>query len=198
MNMLGITKRIGEALTAHFAGLDEGVYISTRFGNVLGSKGSVIPTFQRQIENGDPITVTDPDVTRYFMTIEEAVQLVVQAGAIGGDGDVHVFDMGEPVPIVQLARRIAAVVKPGVEPEIVYTGLRPGEKLHEVLSGDSEPVIDQPHPLLHRFVVPRLDPMVLSLLQLQELRDHEAFEAVLGEWLNQAQYPPSTSGQAAG
>ena len=107
-----------------------------RFGNVLGSRGSVLTAFRAQIEPGGPITVTHPDVTRYFMTVEEAVQLVIQAGAIGRDGEALVLDMGEPVRIADVARRLAASRSP--ELAIVYTGLRPGEKLHEVLFCDSE------------------------------------------------------------
>ncbi len=96
-SVLGYTKRITERLTSHFASEARGTYLSVRFGNVLGSRGSVLTVFQSQIERGGPLTVTDPDVTRYFMTIEEAVQLVIQAGAIGRDGEVLVLDMGKPV-----------------------------------------------------------------------------------------------------
>ncbi len=133
VNVLGITKRIGERFTAHFAPLSSGVFMSVRFGNVLGSDGSVIPTFREQIMQGRPLTVTHPDATRYFMTIAEAVQLVVQAGAIGQGGDVLVLDMGEPVKIVDLAHRLSAQLKPGLPVNIEFIGLRPGEKLHEVL-----------------------------------------------------------------
>ena len=125
-----------------------------RFGNVLGSRGSVLTAFHAQIEAGGPITVTDPDVTRYFMTVEEAVQLVIQAGAVGRDGEALVLDMGEPVRIADVARRLAAEAPRPVE--IVYTGLRPGEKLHEVLLGADE-VDDRPaHPLISHVPVPPL------------------------------------------
>ena len=100
-----------------------------RFGNVLGSRGSVLTTFKSQVASGGPVTVTHPDVTRYFMTVEEAVQLVIQAGAIGGAGEVLVLDMGEPVRIEHVAQRLIAQSESPIE--IVYTGLRPGEKLHE-------------------------------------------------------------------
>ena len=131
-----------------------GTYLSVRFGNVLGSRGSVLTAFHAQIEAGGPVTVTDPDVTRYFMTVEEAVELVIQAGAVGQDGEALVLDMGEPVRIADVARRLVAQAPRPVE--IVYTGLRPGEKLHEVLLGRDE--IDQrpDHPLISQVRVPAL------------------------------------------
>ena len=158
INVLGMTKRIGERLTAYYGTQASGVYMSVRFGNVLGSNGSVIPTFRDQIARGEPITVTHPDVTRYFMTIPEAVQLVLQAGAVGEDGDVLVLDMGEPVKIVDLAHRLAAEIDPGTPPTIVFTGLRPGEKLHEVLINDHDEPLDRPHELLLRYRVPAVEP----------------------------------------
>ena len=133
INVLGTTKRTAERITSHFDGTASGRYLSVRFGNVLGSNGSVIPTFMEQIKNGQPITVTDPEVTRYFMTIEEAVLLVLQAATLGRGGDVLVLDMGDPSPSTLLARRLARQIAPGRDAEIVYTGLRPGEKLHESL-----------------------------------------------------------------
>ncbi|HEX9854722.1 MAG TPA: nucleoside-diphosphate sugar epimerase/dehydratase [Acidimicrobiia bacterium] len=163
-SVLGLTKRVAERLTAHYGDGGAGIYMSVRFGNVLGSAGSVIPTFREQIANGEPITVTHPDVTRYFMTIPEAVQLVVQAGAIGSAGDVMVLDMGEPVRIVELANLLAAEVSPGIPPSIEYTGLRNGEKLHEILFSADDEKLDQPHELLWRYRVPPLDPSELSAL----------------------------------
>ena len=164
INVLGQTKRIAEMLTA-FAGLQGATdCISVRFGNVLGSAGSVIPTFREQLAKGEPLTVTDPEVTRYFMTIEEAVQLVVQAGSIGQNGDVLVLDMGRPVKIVDLARRLAAEVTPGRAPQIEFTGLRPGEKLDEVLASDADAYIDRPHPALMRYAVPGIAPWYLTEL----------------------------------
>ncbi len=158
INVLGTTKRTAERITAHFDATASGPYLSVRFGNVLGSNGSVIPTFMEQIRNGHPITVTDPEVTRYFMTTEEAVLLVLQAATLGEGGDVLVLDMGEPVSIETLARRLSQQVAPGQAPEIVYTGLRPGEKLHEVLVTERDDPLEQPHPRLTRYRVPPLNP----------------------------------------
>jgi FlaA1/EpsC-like NDP-sugar epimerase len=162
INMLGITKRIGERFTAHFAPLTSGVFMSVRFGNVLGSDGSVIPTFREQILQGRPLTVTHAEATRYFMTIPEAVQLVVQAGAIGGDGTVLVLEMGEPVKILDLAHRLSAQLRPGLPVNIEMIGLRPGEKLHESLFSASDKTIDKPHEQLWRCEVPPLNPSALG------------------------------------
>ncbi len=158
VNVLGRTKRAAERITAFFDTISEDRYLSVRFGNVLGSSGSVIPTFMEQIKRGEPITVTDPEVTRYFMTIEEAVLLVLQAASIGHGGDVLVLDMGEPVSIDALARRLSRQVAPGREPDVIYTGLRPGEKLHEVLVTEQDEALSCDHPRLSRYGVPALDP----------------------------------------
>jgi FlaA1/EpsC-like NDP-sugar epimerase len=125
-----------------------------RFGNVLGSRGSVLTAFRSQVAAGGPITVTHPDVTRYFMTVEEAVQLVIQAGALGRDGEALVLDMGEPVKIDDVARRLAAQAQRPIE--VVYTGLRPGEKLHEVLIGADEQGSSRDHPRIVNVAVPAL------------------------------------------
>ncbi len=155
VSVLGATKRIAERLTAGAAAdQEEGAFISVRFGNVLGSRGSVLGAFRAQIEMGGPITVTDPEVTRYFMTVEEAVQLVVQAGAIGRGGEALVLDMGEPVKIADVARRLAAEADRKID--IVYTGLRPGEKLHEVLRASDEDPHPSSHPLIAIVKVPPL------------------------------------------
>ncbi|MEZ5311791.1 MAG: polysaccharide biosynthesis protein [Microthrixaceae bacterium] len=156
-SVLGYSKRLAERLTASVAQETEsGVYLSVRFGNVLGSRGSVLTTFYAQIAAGGPITVTDPEVTRYFMTIPEAVQLVIQAGAIGDDGEVLVLDMGSPVKIVDVARRLASQSPRPIQ--IVFTGLRPGEKLHEELFGADELDARPKHPLISHTSVPPLDP----------------------------------------
>ena len=145
VSVLGATKRIAERLTA--AAAESGRrFISVRFGNVLGSRGSVLGAFRAQVEMGGPLTVTHPDVTRYFMTVEEAVQLVIQAGAIGDGGEAMVLDMGEPVRIADVAKQLADEADRPVE--IVYTGLRPGEKLHEVLQSSDEDPRPSEHPLI--------------------------------------------------
>ncbi len=159
ISVLGYTKRVGERLTAWMAGQARGVYLSVRFGNVLGSRGSVLTSLQAQLAAGGPLTVTDPNIVRYFMTIEEAVELVIQAGAIGCPGEALVFDMGDPVRIDDLARFLAQRVERPVE--IVYTGLRPGEKVHEVLLGTEEIDHRPLHPLISQVPVPPLHPDLL-------------------------------------
>lgn len=159
ISVLGYSKRIAERLTAHFAETAEGTFISVRFGNVLGSRGSMLGAFQAQIEAGGPITVTHPDVTRYFMTVHEAVELVVQAGAIGRDGEALVLDMGKPVRIADVAERMAAQAQRDIS--IIYTGLRPGEKLHEVLLGEDEPDERPLHPLISHVSAGALHPRMV-------------------------------------
>ncbi|HEY5160757.1 MAG TPA: nucleoside-diphosphate sugar epimerase/dehydratase, partial [Gaiellaceae bacterium] len=134
-------------------------FIAVRFGNVLGSSGSVIPIFRRQIEKGGPVTVTDPEMTRYFMTIPEAVSLVVQAGGMGASGQVFVLDMGKPVKILELAQNMIRLS--GKEPDrdiaIVFSGVRPGEKLHEELWGTNETVSGTRHPKIRKLTRPAID-----------------------------------------
>ncbi len=154
-SVLGYTKRIAERLTAAKAENAPGTLLSVRFGNVLGSRGSVLTAFRAQLEAGGPITVTHPDITRYFMTVEEAVQLVIQAGAIGKDGEALVLDMGTPVRINDVARRLVAQSPRPIE--IVYTGLRPGEKLHEVLLAQDEVETRSSHPLIYNVPVPPIN-----------------------------------------
>ncbi len=159
-SVLGYTKRLAEKLTAETAHDADGTYLSVRFGNVLGSRGSVLTAFRSQIASGGPITVTDAEVTRYFMTVEEAVQLVVQAGAVGRAGEALVLDMGAPVRIDDVARRLAAESERPID--IVYTGLRPGEKLHEVLLGADEIDRRPAHPLISHVSVP---PMTVDYIE---------------------------------
>jgi FlaA1/EpsC-like NDP-sugar epimerase len=136
-SIMGASKRASEMLVRKAAALAEAnqSFISVRFGNVLGSRGSVIPMFKEQIRNGGPVTVTHPEMTRYFMTIPEAAQLVLQAGGMNGNGTVYVLDMGKPVKIVDLAKDLIKLsgFEPHVDIEIVYSGIRPGEKLYEEL-----------------------------------------------------------------
>jgi len=156
-SVLGWTKRIGERLTADAARRARAGqnYISVRFGNVLGSRGSVLTAFEAQVHAGGPITVTHPEVTRYFMTIEEAARLTVYAGAIGRPAEVLVLDMGEPVLILDVARRFAQRAEPALE--VVFTSLRHGEKVHEVLFASDERDRRPIHPLISHVDVPRLD-----------------------------------------
>ena len=155
-SVLGYSKRIAERLTADVASRSDGIFVSVRFGNVLGSRGSVLTAFTAQIAAGGPVTVTHPDVTRYFMTVQEAVQLVIQAAAVGNDGEVLVLDMGEPVRIDDVARRL--VDQAARKVEIVYTGLRQGEKLHEDLLSADEPDDRPYHPLISQVSVASMAP----------------------------------------
>ena len=139
-NVMGATKRVTEMLIQSFARNTKMQCVAVRFGNVLGSHGSVIPLFESQIKNGGPLTLTHPDITRYFMTIPEAAQLVLQAGALAKSGAIYVLDMGEPVRIKDLAEKLIRFYgyTPGVDMQIKITGLRPGEKLYEELLMDKE------------------------------------------------------------
>jgi FlaA1/EpsC-like NDP-sugar epimerase len=159
--VMGQTKAIAEWIVeTHGQREDVGTrMVAVRFGNVLGSSGSVIPIFRKQIANGGPVTVTDPEMTRFFMTIPEAVQLVVQAGAIGERGQVYVLDMGDPVRIMDLADRMIRLSgkEPEVDVAIKIVGVRPGEKLHEELVGDDETATPSPHPAINRVTRPPID-----------------------------------------
>ncbi len=159
-SVLGQTKRIAEQLTAWYARGTNGTYLSVRFGNVLGSRGSMLHTFTTQIRTGGPVTVTHPDITRYFMTIPEACELVIQAGAVGLPGEVLVLDMGQPVSILGVAQRLIA--QSGKRVEIIFTGLRPGEKMHEVLLSENEQGLRRSHPLITHVEVPPLSPADLD------------------------------------
>ncbi len=154
-NVMGASKRIAEVYVQtlnnnmqlqDFASHTK--FITTRFGNVLGSSGSVIPKFKKQIEEGGPVTVTHPDITRYFMTISEACQLVLEAGNMGNGGEIYIFDMGQSIKIIDLARKMIKLsgLQIGSDIQIIFTGLRPGEKLKEELLADQEKVLPTYHP----------------------------------------------------
>ncbi len=146
-NVMGASKRAAELYVQSKNGQSKTKFITTRFGNVLGSNGSVIPLFRKQIDSGGPITVTHPDITRYFMTIPEACQLVLEAGATGGGGEIFIFDMGKSIKIKDLASKMIKLsgLEEGTDIQIVYTGLRPGEKLYEELLNDEENTLPTHH-----------------------------------------------------
>jgi FlaA1/EpsC-like NDP-sugar epimerase len=169
VSVLGYTKRIAEGLTASMAAEADGTYLSVRFGNVLGSRGSVLTAFAAQIAAGGPVTVTHPDVTRYFMTVDEAVQLVIQAAATGRDGEALVLDMGKAVKIDDVAHYLIDLS--GEEIDIEYTGLRGGEKMREELFGTGEPDYRPVHPLVSHVDVPPVDPLTVQSIVPGGCRD---------------------------
>jgi FlaA1/EpsC-like NDP-sugar epimerase len=146
-NIMGATKRIAEIYTQSLNSRSRTKFITTRFGNVLGSNGSVIPRFKKQLEAGQPLTVTHPDVTRFFMTISEACQLVLEASAMGNGGEIFIFDMGTSVKIADLAKKMIQLsgLELGKDIQVIYTGLRPGEKLYEELLTNEENTLPTHH-----------------------------------------------------
>jgi FlaA1/EpsC-like NDP-sugar epimerase len=172
-NIMGASKRIAEMIVQEKNNNGITKFITTRFGNVLGSNGSVIPLFQRQIAQGGPLTLTDERITRFFMTIPEACQLVLEAFSMGNGGEIYVFDMGESVRIIDLARKM--ILLHGLEPdkdiEIKITGLRPGEKLYEELLADSETTLPTHHPKIliakTRQITDEFEPLMEELIEKQ-------------------------------
>ena len=185
-SVMGASKRLGEQLVLGDP-TPGATHAAVRFGNVLGSRGSVVPTFARQIAQGGPVTVTDPRMTRYFMSIEEAVQLVLQAAALARGGDLFVLDMGEPVRIHDLAERMIrlAGLRVGADIEVRVTGVRPGEKLEEELVADDEPTYPTAHPAISRAspVLPPREGVRATLQRLEtladELRDEDVRHVLL-------------------
>ncbi len=186
-NIMGATKRICEMIIQTYNTRSRTEFVAVRFGNVLGSNGSVIPLFKRQIEQGGPVTVTHPDIIRYFMTIPEAVSLVLQAGAYAKGGEIFVLDMGEPVKIADLARNLILLSghKPGEDIQIVYTGLRPGEKLYEEMLMHEEGLQDTENKLIHIGKPIKMDEEHF-MMQLENLKNYVVQEPTdIRKWVKE-------------
>jgi len=204
---MGVTKRVAELLVQDAARKSGRAYVAVRFGNVLGSRGSVVPLFRAQIEAGGPVTVTHPEMKRYFMTIPEAVALVLQAACLGSGGETFVLDMGEPVRIVDLARDLIRLsgLRPDEDVAIEYVGLRPGEKLFEELTLDTEHYAPSPHPKVyvlrdqpeHRAAaLDGLDQRVDALVAMAAGADDDTIRAKLKEIVPEYLYCPAARQQA--
>jgi len=198
-SVMGTSKRLAEMVCQGLQQFDATRFVMVRFGNVLGSTGSVIPRFRQQIAAGGPVTVTHPEMTRYFMSIPEAAQLVLQAGLMGQGGEIFVLDMGEPVRITDLARemiRLSGVAEDDVK--IVFTGLRPGEKLYEEVLADGEATLPTPHPKLRiarsREVSEGFLEAVAAWLDGAPARDDDEVRAALPHWV--PEYRPGGPGTA--
>jgi FlaA1/EpsC-like NDP-sugar epimerase len=199
-NVMGASKRLAEIVCQAIQGAEGTRFVSVRFGNVLGSSGSVIPKFQKQIESGGPVTVTHPEITRYFMSISEAAQLVLQAGLMGNGGEIFVMEMGEPVRIVDLARdmiRLSGFTEDEIK--ISYTGLRPGEKLYEELLADDEQTLPTHHPKLRIAKARQPDEVwlvaLLGWLQQDHILSDELVKEGLRQWVPEYCNSPRTNSQ---
>lgn len=179
-NVMGASKRIAEMLVSELDSVQQTAYVTTRFGNVLGSNGSVIPLFEKQIASGGPITLTDERITRFFMTIPEACQLVLEAAAMGNGGEIFVFDMGAPVRILDLAKKMIQLsgLRPYTDIDIQVTGLRPGEKLYEEVLANTENTITTYHPQIliaqTRPTTPNQAQLIKELLATADQQENEA------------------------
>lgn len=203
-NVMGASKRVAEQICMSWNDLCKTRFISVRFGNVLGSRGSVVPLFIEQINNGGPVTITDPEMTRYFMTIPEAVLLVIQSGTMGSGGEVFVLDMGEPVKIVDMARQLIRLH--GLEPEsdipIVYKGLRPGEKLYEELLNAEEGVQKTGHSQIFKanccvwYDNQELEEQIVRLLKSASLHETDRIRTMLKDLVPTYRYIGEGRGDA--
>ena len=177
-SLMGACKRVAEIYCQQLATTSKTKFITVRFGNVLGSAGSVVPKFQKQIKAGGPVTVTHPEMTRYFMTITEATQLILEASAVGEDGCIYVLDMGQPVLISQLAEQLIRLSgkEPEVDIKIVYTGLRPGEKLHEELFHDEENLTHTEFEKIHLASTRQVDRALVDRVFTQIIENMDRFD----------------------
>jgi FlaA1/EpsC-like NDP-sugar epimerase len=192
-SVMGASKRLAEMLVQSRHGMGKTRVAAVRFGNVLGSSGSVVPIFKQQIERGGPVTVTHEEMTRYFMTIPEATQLVMQAGAIGHGGEVFLLDMGKPVKIIDMARRMiqdAGLVE-GTDIELRVVGIRPGEKLHEELSHATERARPTSHPRIRVWELPEVSQswlkMAIADLELKSNAPADEVIRALAHWMQEYQ-----------
>jgi FlaA1/EpsC-like NDP-sugar epimerase len=180
-SVMGASKWMAEQITLALAP-ENSPYCAVRFGNVLGSRGSVIPTFARQIAMGGPVTVTDPRMTRYFMSVREAVQLVLQASVLSVGGEIFMLEMGEPVKILDLAQRMIRLsgLSPGTDIPIRVTGVRPGEKIEEELRAPDEEIHPTSHASVHRLVPTAIgnDTLSSTLLELEEATEKRESSSV--------------------
>ncbi|MCS5623250.1 MAG: polysaccharide biosynthesis protein [Candidatus Marinimicrobia bacterium] len=192
VNVMGATKRLAERLIQTINSDSKAEFLAVRFGNVIGSSGSAIPTFQKQVNSGGPVTVTHPEMSRYFMSVHEAAQLILQAGAIGEKGKIFLLEMGNPINIDQMARDL--ITLSGFEPDkdipIVYTGLRPGEKLYEELQSKNEKAVMSEHKKIlildddnHKMTWPALISSVKDLLKTSESLDSDQIQTKLKQLL---------------